>query len=345
MALGSTGINTTVVGNYIGSASHLWSVLCGFAGLNKYSFYAPGQLSVDANKDIVLTPPTSNFKLGDYRLYDKLAETPMPHTSGNIVNWIAATISFTEAWHPFTLNIKAIAGHDNYVTVKFYNSAADRLNEANPRHTQTFPITYNSITPLVGHTRQSSYQCDMHQNYTITGLSTVLLANDATLFRDTYISDSTGGRVVNLGTKANGYSETSFHKYQVPYITYSAQDITPRPAGYTHVFPRVHSAATPVCTHTNVAQTQGATGIDFYVKALGIYPGSPSNRILDILSCDVVLTYGGISQTLATGVSISYSSATHITGFLSEGRTWAYDTYGTISLNNVVYASELYTGC
>jgi hypothetical protein len=105
-------------------------------------------------------------------------------------------------WYPEDLNIKSFLVSGDYVTFKFYQSSANRIAETGAVHTFTAPITYSTITPLAGHTRTTTQKPSATQTVTVTGIPITY----ATLYMDTYISNASGTRLINLGTKANGYT-------------------------------------------------------------------------------------------------------------------------------------------
>lgn len=87
MALGQTDINTTLVGNLLGTASRLLSTLCTYVSINKWSRYKPVAgtypegtnygLNIPTNWDY--NKPTVNFRLGDFRGYEhNKSLTPPP---------------------------------------------------------------------------------------------------------------------------------------------------------------------------------------------------------------------------------------------------------------------------
>jgi hypothetical protein len=363
MALGSTNINTTMIGTEIGSASHLISELVGAAGLNKFSFYAPGTLSIDGSKNLVLTPPVTIFKLGDFRSYNHTANTSAPPSGAGTDNWGpgGSTIAFTQVWHPFDLNIKEITGYDNYVTMNFYFTTVDRTAETNRKHQQIFPITYNGITPLVGHTRQTAFKCDANQNCSVTGLNIAGLATpDANIYIETFISDNAGGRILNLGnTRTDGYTTQAVHQLQTPIISGTSSqevlDLPPVlvPVNYVHLFPRTYSINTPACSIGDTIQSQGSTGYNTYVKLLGIHVSPAGSRIVAVDSCDLIITIkddGGATvhtETLVTGVPLVTTGVMyHLIGNLT-GYSWAYGDIGYITLANVEFSTitPVYVDC
>ena len=87
MALGQTDINTTLVGNLLGTASRLLSTLCTYVSINKWSRYKPVAgtypegtnygLNIPTNWDY--NKPTVNFRFGDFRGYEhNKSLTPPP---------------------------------------------------------------------------------------------------------------------------------------------------------------------------------------------------------------------------------------------------------------------------
>ena len=142
MALGDNDISTTSVGAEIGQPSiDTVSGLVGYNALNKYSRYSPGVLGVDINKNVILTPPTSDYKLGDYRRYDHSAAAPafqaigtQNHNPGTTTRTITQPIAMNE------LNLAAISNNGINTSVtpwqyriraNMYASSTDRANETN----------------------------------------------------------------------------------------------------------------------------------------------------------------------------------------------------------------------
>jgi len=345
MALPQTDITTAAVGTYIGLASGNVSTLCAKTGLNKYSFYAPGQLSVDANKDVVLTPPSGGYKLGDFRLYDKLALTPSAQANYQ-QNWGPALTNYTFAvsWFPQNMNIKDFSISGDYVTMNFYSTATDRTNEANRRFQQINSISYSAITPLVGHSRTTSYNAGSTQapvyinNFPVSGLTTP----DQILYLETFISDIAGNRKINLGVRANNYTTVTMHQSQTPYMVRSG-NITPVPTGYTASWIEITPASTLCDTATNLNQTFGGTTYSFYARIRGVY--SAANRIMQQSTCSVTLTLRGDAQVVKSTVLNYSGSATLISGTLSNGKTWAYDDVATITCSATFPTTPLYTTC
>ena len=326
MALGSTNITTAIVRNYISGTSNKVSELVGKSGLNKFSFYAPGQLDVDTNKDIVLTPPSANYKLGDYRLYDASAVQPEAADDFTL-GWGPGGSSFNAVipWHPNTLNIKEFAATGDYVTFNFYASASDRTAEGNRVHTFTAAIQFSTITPLLRHTRTTSYKVNPVQIPTVQNIPTAY----STLYLDTFISDISGNRLINLGTKANGYTTLTLVESLNPRVTgqYSGMPVTP--SGYTTVFPNVYASTR--CTTGGLDQSIG-TSYSFSVVCLGIHFGG--NRTIRLSSVDVILTLDGIRTVLQSGSELPSAGKAFI-GTLATG-AWNLNDIGYVTFENAI---------
>ena len=346
MALGLTNITISDVKTEIGSSSNSVSALVGATGLNKYSFYAPGSLNVDGSYNVTLTPPTSNYKLGDFRSYNDSALTPLAQVDYT-QNWGpgAGAFNFTVSWFPQNMNIKAFVIPGDYVTMNFYANETNRTNEAGLLKQEVTLITYNAITPLAGHTRQVSQQAYSTQapitinNFPDGGLSDP----DTSIYMETFISDLAGNRKINLGIRENNYTTIKFHKNQIPYI-YGGGNVPSPPFGWTAIFPEVSISSTPVCSFASqLDMTFGSSTIDFYIVARGIY--GLQEKIIDVTDCSVMLTIDGSTQKLYQG-AISYSAGEHIDTTLTiSGGTWAYGDEGAITLVDCEFNDNASTNC
>jgi hypothetical protein len=349
MALGTTNITTTLVKNLIGSAFNSVANLVGAAGLNPYSYYAPGQLGVDANKNIVLTPPTASFKLGDFRSYDHSAVKPGIFSPANHA-WGpgGSTCSFTMLYNLETLNLYAFTERGDYVTMDFYASSANRSAGTNRRHRQMFTIPVTGDTPLPGHSRQSAYKVNTSGwiPCTITNFDTSWLSADTNIYVETYISDMSNNRKINFGTSlSDGYSDLILHQYGEPYLYGKNTNVPTPPSGYTTIFPAVYAYPTPICSYgATLEQTFNGTTYAFYLDAKGIY--GTGSRIVALDSVDIILTKDGIRTTIATGVALSHTSGMYCSGTLAGGGTWNYDSVGEVTFENAtIQATPLYTQC
>ena len=327
MALGSINITMSEVRDYIQGVSYKVSELVATPGLNKYSFYAPGQLDVDANKDPLLIPPTANFKLGDFRLYDKLATAPAA-ASDFTYNWGPGGVIFNAVipWFPGTMNLKSFASPGDYVTMKFYTSTANGTAETNAVLTYTSSINFNSITPLVSHSRTTTFKAEGTQLVSVSGIPT----GYSTLYVDTYISDIGGGRLINLGTKTNGYTTLTLVENNYPHVSGQNTNNPAHPAGYTVIFPNVFN--TVKCIMGGMDQSIG-TSYSFNVVAYAVNSGG--NRTVRLSSVDVILTVDGIRTTLQAGLELP-SAGKSFSGTLADGSAWNYNDMGYVTFENAV---------
>ena len=345
MALGPKNITTNIVAGEIGVSSTNISVLVGASGLSKYSYYAPGSLSVDINGDIVLTPPDKSFKLSDFRNYDHNAPPPAVQTDFTL-NWgpDLQPFNFNLAYKLEGLNVKAFENPADYITVKIYLSAGDRETETNAIHQQIFALQFVGDIALAFHTRQSALKplTSGWQLVSVVGFDPLFLAGTTTVaYCEMYLSDVAGNRLINFGSRINNFTSITFQKIQQPQIRPGTY-LSTKPAGYTVVFPEIHTTSL-ACSSTNpILMTWNDSGFSFYVKARGVYQSS--QRILEVTSCEVRLTIGGSYQTVYTG-ALSYSQGTYITGTLSLGDgVWGNGDVGIIEIVNAVYGSN-YTTC
>jgi hypothetical protein len=347
--LPNTNITTTNVGAEIGSSSHVVSTLVGMTGLNLYSYYAPGQLSVDGSKNIVLTPPSSNFKLGDFRSYNNIAFPPVIWQFMPTIGWRTDYANFVLLFTINQLNLYAFADRGDYLTIDIYHTSATRTSGTYRmyRSSPPFAITVADDTPLVGHSRQSAKKPSSgYIQCPITSFQTSWLASpDDNIYCDFYISDVSNNRKINLGTSISaGYATFATHYMTAPFIFGQNTNIPAPPYGYTAIFPAVYATATNVCNFgTQLAQTFNTTTFDFFVVAKGIF-GSGS-RVVELTSTDIILTVAGVRTKInATPVSIGYTSGYHCTGTLSAGASWNYDSVGSVTFEYATVGTN-YTQC
>lgn len=340
MALGDNDISTTAVGSEIGSSSHSIATLVGASGLNKYSRYAPGQLGVDGNKDVTLTPPGSNYKLGDFRRYDNSATTPgmqSPFTWSWGPGGTSGTLIF--GYRVEAMNIKAFADPADYVTVNVYPTTLDRTNETNLLKTQTFAISWNAHTPLVGHTRQVTQVANAGPSGNIVSVANVPLnPGNSEIYVETFISDLAGNRKINFGVRANNYLDIPTHQFVMPDMHgwYSGN---PTAAGYTAMFASCNPTSTPAPgSHITLAL---GTHYSFYLICEGIAGGQ--HRCVAISNADVLLYKNSVyAETLATGVTFNQNNGVAFVGDLVS-HTFNYDDDITIRFANATTDGLTYT--
>lgn len=310
--------------------------VCRYASQNKYSFYGPGVLTVDTSKNLVLTPPSNNDKLGDFRSYNHSAVTP-GGANDFTWNWGPGGINTSPGIVSLPIEMNALFANANalYITYKAYLSIANRAAETSLYDSYTELATYNTITALIGHTRTqtkriASTNIGQFVNLSTTGLTT---PNDF-IYLDTYLSDASGNRLVNLGAVADGYTTITMHEQQAPQI--NASGLCSSRPGYTGSHSAVDNT-TARCGEVAVAMTFGSTAYSFYLRAIGYVSGAyniaPTN-------CSVTLVHyngsGGIresklltsSVTLSRNNGVQFSSAVY--GALAN--TWGYDDYGVVNI-------------
>ena len=359
MALGNTNISVNAVCNEMGltpSTTRTWTELTGHATVNKFSFYAPGSLDVDASKNVTLTGPASNMKFGDFRSYNHSAAAPSlsPPSQLNYGPG-AGNISVQIGFLVNQMNIWSFATPADQTSYKLYSSSANRISESNPyQHTggdsiSITALTWSTTTPPTGHSRTStklpvSTQPSDSKNFnsTTNGFS----QPNQTVYGDAFLgANITGARVINMGTNvADGYFSFVAHEQQQPYVTQSGNVTPPSGQGYTACFIEVMDASTPLCQlDEDVDMTWNSSTYSFYVHMRGIH-GS-DNRIVAVQDCDIYLDHDGGKQLIHSG-SLSHSSNTLMSGTLSNSNTWSYDEVGYVTVENITWdTTPSYTTC
>jgi hypothetical protein len=286
-------------------------------------------------------------KIGDFRLYNQLANTPSVNGPSQL-NYGpgAGNISVQVAALPEQMNVWEYADPpDNYI-FKIYKTISDRTSEVNALIVASGDpnkaLTFSTTTPPTGHTRSetkivgSTQVSDTVQySSTTNGFSTP----NQNLYGDCFLCvPITGARKINLGeTVSGGYFSFIAHQYSQPYIT-ATGNITPAPSGWTAAWPDIHSSSTPVCTVTpNINQTQGSSTYSFYVKVHGI--DGVDSKVINTTNCDVYLTHDGGKQLVYSG-ALSHSAGTLCSGTLQNSNTWSYDEVGYVTIENVTFGTS-----
>lgn len=315
------------------------SVLCGSTGQNQFSFYGPGDLYADGSDQAVINFGTMVNNLGDFRQFNQSSNDPKSATDFTL-NWgpSGSTTSSVIPAFPEAMNIKNISTSGTHLTYKFYYSSANRDSESGSFYTFTTPITFNTITPLSGHTRNQTQRANSTQTPNITSIPTggMSTPNDL-IYVETYISNNIGTRICNLGSsRSRGYTTITFHKLQSPYITASG-NITPPPSGWTAAFPELNTSSTPVCgSVSNINVSFGSSAFSFYVHIRGI--DGINQKIAQATSATITLSHSGGSQVVYSG-SMSHTASTFISGSRSSG-TWAYDEVGSVTIGSVTWGAS-----
>jgi hypothetical protein len=364
MALGDTNINTTNVGAEIGSSSNSVTGLVGNGALNKFSRYAPGTLGVDASKNITLTPPTSDYKLGEFRRYSHTTAKPtfqilsaQTHYSGTTTMTIVQPIAMNELnlqMFPSNGINTGVTPNQYHLRINMYSSSTDRTNESNVLQT-FYPIAVNMVahTPLTGHSRQPSYVMNTGASGNLITLTNVNCGSGTvTRYFDFFFCDQFGSnRLVNFGNKSDGYVDIEFREYVNPYLQGGAT--VTAPAGTTAAFPELHTASSPKCAVTNnVNMTQGSSSYTFY---MGMHVISGANTYLYSTTASVNVrmtrvhpTLGSENKIIASNIAFANNAKTQFTSTLSGwttlGNTWNYDEVVTISVESANWATSWGTG-
>lgn len=380
MALPSTNITTGAVRTELGATSNAVSELVGNTGINKYSLYAPGTIGPDTNKNLVLTLPTSNYKLGDFRLYDHSSAAPTwyPPPSG-FLYWgpggstTNANLYISMNW----LNLACSSAHSSiidtttnpwhyHVRIDVYNSDAARTTGTSPVKNWVLGIDMNAVetgfTVLSGHSRDMAGKAIMNTGYSGNNFYLDSIAVDAgtcTRYFEAYFCDISGNRVMNFGTRGAGYPgycNIEFRQNQQPQI-YSglsfaamSQSNPPNIGGFswTYAAPQINDNTTVCAVNSPLNMTQGSGNVSFYVKIKGICNGV--NYTYGVTSADIILDYGpngnDYSDQFFTGTSWSANSAgKQINTTLGGGRTWQYNWTGRVRLANTTFNAGDYQAC
>ncbi len=353
MALGDTGISVNAIATELGistSTEYDWTDLTGHANISLWSLFAPGALSVDVNKDTVLTPPASNMKIGDFRRYNHSSNVPTVSGPSQL-NYGpgVGNISFQMSMLPEQMNIWEYADPAEVTSYKLYENATDRGNEASPFiHTGGDSISIKTLTESVGtvptgHTRSSTRLVASTQptdvklfNSSTNGWTTP----NQTIYGDGFLgAATTGARKINLGASVSaGYFDFVAHQQDAPTVT-STGNIAPPPSTpgtWTAAWIAVHSNSTSCDETATIDQTWNATTYSFYIKILGIY--STSDYRIDATDCNVYLTHDGGKQLIHSGALSE--DGIQVAGTLDASNTWSYDEVGYVTIEDVVFGTN-----
>ena len=343
MALTANNITTRGVNIELGSPFGVNDLtvkaLCEYASQNPLSFYGPWPLSVNANKDPIISYGTNNHKLGDFRSYNHAAAS----TGAN---------NFTQNWGPagtsFDLTIATLAGELNvlncdssaqYITYNAYLSSANRAAETS-RHDQDInSILFNTITALTGHIRTQTQKIHSVHIDTFVCMATAGLStpNDI-IYMDTFFSNISGTRLVNLGSVSGGYTDITTHERQDPEI-YATGNISSPPSGYTALFPVLAASNGNCLDDSPLAFYSGGIGdpdIDFYFGFHGIY--GTETRAVEATSVTIQIEYDGETKNVVLG-TVSHNQKTQVDETLPGSKVWAYDEDAEITVVAATFAS------
>jgi len=340
MALLSTNISTGVVNTELGSpytTPRIIRQLCTHANAGtRWSFYGPGSLGVDASKNVVWTAPSSNYKLGDFRLYNRTASTPSG--PGSFTHYWGPSGSTTDVpivCFPQGLNVWEVNSSATYLTYKAYLSTANRTAETSVWDSFTEAWSYS--TPSLynqGHTRNQSRKISTTHIGEFTAFQALGTTDPDYIYFDVYLSDISGNRLINLGTSVSGgYFTLTLRKNSNPQINASGNCVS-RP-GYTGTFTNISNSSTE-CSSAIVTQSFGSTSYNFRITAVGIQLGSWN---INPSSCTITMyTYSGtgsLKDTTVVGTSQNLNDTTSTAYSGTKAVAWAYNDYAVVSITSV----------
>jgi len=354
MALGTTNISISAVMAQAGlpapstGSNITWSTLTSYSGINKWARFAPGALSVDSNSDTVVTPPVTNKKIGDFRLYNHTANVPSAYGSSGSKNYIGSgSISnLVGVALPEAMNIWSYAFQADTFYHRMYKSAADRISGANPiavSGTAIKNLTYSTVTPPSGHSRTSNKVAGSTQignaltvNPVVAGFSTP----NQIVYTDVWLgAAATGARKMNLGTsKAGAYTQFTAHQQQLPKISGYYNNIT-APSGYQNAVMIIATSNTANCTSNSpITRSVGTTTVTCYVKIFAQSTSDYQMYVLQVSSAVINISQGGSTQS-KTVSSGWYNYSPH---YLNEtltisGGSMSYDETFSVTVSSVVF--------
>jgi hypothetical protein len=303
MALGNsdiTHLGAKSESGQSGTTDNLNSAIVGYSSISPYSFWGPGALSVDANKDIVITPPPNNEKLGDFRQYNHTASTPSGGP-GLTTKWGpgGTTASFTVAVNVEQLNHGSFAVPPTHIRLNFYLSTADRAAETNLHYGLTTILTTGtSHTIPLGHTRAltSVYKMSSPQQISVTSFPVTGLSKPDIVYIDAFLCNSGGSRLVNLPTVSGGYSTMNIDEYTYPTIVAGSIVV----GGGTGYGVAIRDDTSGGCSGTEIiTKGLGDTGFTAYVTPMKF--GSPNKRLTTTGSLEIYYTRNSTKHVLYTG--------------------------------------------
>ena len=345
MALGTSNITTTAVGSYIGNASHIVKTLCQDAGINPWAFYGPGIVDTTGSASVVdFTAGSSNFKLGDFRAYDKDASATS--VGGNTsYTWgpNAQEVQMELDWYGEAFNVLYCNNNARYVTVLLYDTALNRtnMNEGAAIYSNTQAITFVSNTPLTGHTRQQTEKIPAGFQSIDASVYTTGYPSSKTLYADLFFSDAFGNRLIGFGNaQSDGWVNITLTKLVAPYTTIGG-DVTP-PAGFDEVAPFLKSTASNACSApiSQISQSIGGTSLpSFYLAMIG-FESATGDQYSMKGTARVKCTIGGTTWIVANSVTFTGNNAVTVPSytFSSPSHSWAAGEIGYITIDNVSYS-------
>ena len=323
MALFATDITprkaNTEMGDTLPTTNLTVKQVCELAGQNEFSFYGPWHLStVFATKVCEVDYKTSNYSLGDFRLYNhSQVSTGIPKGGTGFNRKYDpgdTTVDVTLTSFIYNMNVLdalqgAYSSSALYMCYDFYTSSAARITGTSPTYRDySNPVTWDTISQLTGHIRTQVEKAESSQQNTPPAVP--ITAG----YVDIYIYTSSGVRVLTLGeSKAGGYLDLTFSENPKPYYYGSFTTLSSPPVTGARI--AVWGSSTPACSEAP------ADGV------LEFNSGTYSHTIY----CKLKGASGGSQQYLvaATGVTVTF---THLRGSTTiETLTFSSQTFSNTS--------------
>lgn len=210
--------------------------LCNYSGISPWSFYRPRPITVDGSKQIIMSSPTTNRKLGDFRRYDHAAIQPKPNDDFAVA-YSGSTMSLSIIIWLYRLNVKELFGGSTpYLTRDVYLSSTDRANQVNLYDRQTVTINLSAESPPAGHTNNQTeaptadFQLIIDGTFPTTSLSKPV----DTLYVDTFLSNAGGDTIARI---PDSYTTVTVTELEDPYVDKTGLFLPTAPPGFTVAFP------------------------------------------------------------------------------------------------------------
>jgi len=324
MALASTNITPIKANVELGSPFYITSNLsvkdvCEVTGQNRFSFYGPWHLKTDTNKVCQVDYGTSNYRLGDFRLYNhSTTSTGIPKGADDFEQkYTSSTATVVLVSYVYNMNVldalsNAYSTSALRICSKFYTTSAARTAGTSPAKTDIQTLGWGTSS-LAGHIRTATSKASSQQLKTITGVPITAP------YVDTYISDISGTRLLTLGTAiSGGYTKLSFWEDVPPYFQGSPVNITPAPVTGMHT---AISASSTKCNDDSSVSVTAGTSWSMTVRLKGQY--YTSQYLVSATNATVTFKLYNRSNALIetdtqTGKTFNNESSTAFSGTFSN---------------------------
>ena len=303
MALGTTNLTTTQVKNELGASSNSVSVLNTDTGINKWSFYKPGSLSI-SSQEFVYTADTSPYKFGDFRGYNHTTNAPYHTLGGTTFTPDDTNVSFYCTTICSSNNLKEANTNITHVHVKCYNDSGRTSLKA----TGSQAISWSTMSPSTppGH---STTGTQIPTNPTLTEISFTKPSSTTTYYFDVFFADNTASTIAHLPTYQFTATAT---KLNYSTVTVNVDQSTV-PAGWTAIF------------FVQSSNNSGGTTFDFNGEIQGA-PSGGGGTVGVTCQADFDYYYDGSYHDISLNQSFTAGNDRSITGSTASGHSIA--TYG-----------------